>query len=135
MGFREAKMTDSARNAMRPGALVAVDDLARFAEIFSDLADPGVMSLAWPRRTAPTEQEVRRAIGLEPDNEQPTAAKRSAPDGNAEPPQRLEPPQQPERPSRPEQSAEDTDSGWGEHPDPGDDERLYGDRPPHWDSI
>jgi hypothetical protein len=35
----------------------------------------------------------------------------------------------------PEQSAEDTDSGWGERPEPGDDERLYGDRPPHWDSI
>jgi hypothetical protein len=35
----------------------------------------------------------------------------------------------------PQQSAEDTDSAWGERPDPGDDERLYGDRPPHWDSI
>lgn len=35
----------------------------------------------------------------------------------------------------PEQSAEDTDSAWGGRPDPGDDERLYGDRPPHWDSI
>jgi len=35
----------------------------------------------------------------------------------------------------PEQSAEDTDFAWGERPDPYDDERLYGDRPPHWDSI
>ena len=34
----------------------------------------------------------------------------------------------------PEQSTEDTDSGWGERPEPDDDERLYRDRPPHWDS-
>jgi hypothetical protein len=67
-------------------------------------------------------------IGLEPeqDSGQPTPAKQSVSDGNASPP---------ERPERPEQSAEDTDSGWGERPEPGDDERLYGDRPPHWDSI
>jgi hypothetical protein len=130
-------MADSARNAMRPGALVTAENLVRFAEIFSDLADPGVMSSAWPRRTGPTEQEVRRAIGLEPDqeNERPTTAKRPAPDGNAEPPQRPEPTQRPERPSPPEQSTEDTDSGWGERPEPDHDERLYGDRPPHWDSI
>jgi hypothetical protein len=72
------------------------------------------------------------------ENERPTTAKQSAPDGNAEPPHPAKPskpPQQPERPSQPEQSAEDTDSGWGERPDPSDDERLYGDRPPHWDSI
>ena len=60
------------------------------------------------------------------ENEQPTTAKRPVPDGNAEPPR---------RPERPEQSAEDTDSGWGERPEPDHDERLYGDRPPHWDSI
>jgi SAM-dependent methyltransferase len=35
--------------------------------------------------------------------------------------------------SAPEQSAEDTDAGWGEQPEPGDDERLYGERPPHWE--
>lgn len=35
---------------------------------------------------------------------------------------------------RPEQSAEDTDTGWGERPDPDDDERFYRDRPPHWGS-
>jgi hypothetical protein len=63
------------------------------------------------------------------ENERPTTAKRPVPDGNDQPPQR------PDRPDRPEQSAEDTDSGWGERPEPGDDERLYGDRPPHWDSI
>jgi hypothetical protein len=60
------------------------------------------------------------------EDERPTTAERPVPDGNAGPPG---PPQ------RPEQSAEDTDSAWGERPDPGDDERLYGDRPPHWDSI
>jgi hypothetical protein len=63
------------------------------------------------------------------ENERTTIAERPVPDGNADPSRRPEPPQ------RPEQSAEDTDSAWGERLDPGDDERLYGDRPPHWDSI
>lgn len=83
------------------------------------------------------EPEVRRAIGLEPDQEKerPTTAKQSAKDGNASPPEQPNRPEQAEQPGRPEQSAEDTDSGWGERPEPGDDERLYGDRPPHWDSI
>lgn len=35
----------------------------------------------------------------------------------------------------PEQSREDTDAGWGERPEPDDDERFYRDRPPHWDSL
>ena len=34
----------------------------------------------------------------------------------------------------PEQSAEDTDAGWGEAPESGDDDRYYRDRPPHWGS-
>jgi hypothetical protein len=33
----------------------------------------------------------------------------------------------------PEQSPEDTDAAWGEYPR--DDDRLYRDRPPHWDDI
>lgn len=37
-------------------------------------------------------------------------------------------------PVLPEQSREDTDAGWGEYPEP-DDERLYRDRPPHWDDF
>jgi hypothetical protein len=76
-------------------------------------------------------------MGLEPDQEKerPTTAEPPVPDRQARPPQRPEQPERPERPERPEQSAEDTDSGWGERPEPGDDERLYGDRPPHWDSI
>lgn len=34
----------------------------------------------------------------------------------------------------PEQSREDTDAGWGEYPEQADD-RLYRDRPPHWDDF
>jgi hypothetical protein len=38
-------------------------------------------------------------------------------------------------PVMPAQSREDTDTGWGEPAEPDADERLYLDRPPHWDSI
>jgi hypothetical protein len=34
----------------------------------------------------------------------------------------------------PVQSREDTDIAWGEQPEPGETDRLYRDRPPHWDS-
>jgi len=34
-------------------------------------------------------------------------------------------------PAVPLQSREDTDAGWGERPEPDDDERLYRERPPH----
>jgi hypothetical protein len=35
----------------------------------------------------------------------------------------------------PVEGADETDLGWGEHPDPGDeDDRYTRDRPPHWDS-
>ena len=40
----------------------------------------------------------------------------------------------PPEPALPEQSREDTDAGWGEYPDTSDD-RLYRDRPPHWDDF
>jgi Ribbon-helix-helix protein, copG family len=36
-----------AQDAARPGFPVSVQDLARFSEIFGDLADPDVMSRAW----------------------------------------------------------------------------------------
>jgi feruloyl-CoA synthase len=36
-------------------------------------------------------------------------------------------------PVLPERSRDDTDVGWGERPEPDDDERLRADRPPHWD--
>lgn len=34
----------------------------------------------------------------------------------------------------PDQTTDDTDRGWGEHPDDAedDDERLIRDKPPHW---
>jgi hypothetical protein len=34
----------------------------------------------------------------------------------------------------PEQSPEDTDAAWGEYR-PRDEDRLYRDRPPHWDDF
>lgn len=37
-------------------------------------------------------------------------------------------------PVLPEQSREDTDAGWGEYPE-SDRDRLYRDRPPHWDDY
>jgi hypothetical protein len=37
-------------------------------------------------------------------------------------------------PAPPEQSHEDTDAAWGEYPER-DDDRLYRDRPPHWDDA
>jgi len=36
-----------AQDAAAPGTPVHVQDLARFSEVFSDLADPEVMSRAW----------------------------------------------------------------------------------------
>lgn len=36
-----------AQDATAPGSAVSARDLARFAEVFSDLADPDVMSQAW----------------------------------------------------------------------------------------
>ena len=34
---------------------------------------------------------------------------------------------------RPERSDEESGIGWGEAPEPDDDERLRQERPPHWD--
>jgi plasmid stability protein len=36
-----------AQDASAPGSPVSARDLARFAEVFGDLADPDVMSRAW----------------------------------------------------------------------------------------
>jgi hypothetical protein len=41
----------------------------------------------------------------------------------------------PARPARPEKSRDESDVGWGERPEPDDDERFSRDRPPHWDSV
>ena len=43
-------------------------------------------------------------------------------------------PDRDEEPVVPPQSREDTDAGWGEVPEPSDDDRFYRDRPPHWGS-
>jgi hypothetical protein len=36
-------------------------------------------------------------------------------------------------PALPLRSADETDTGWGDPPEPDDEERLRADRPPHWD--
>ena len=36
-----------AQDVAAPGSAVSVQDLARFADVFGDLADPEVMSRAW----------------------------------------------------------------------------------------
>jgi len=40
---------------------------------------------------------------------------------------------QDDMPLLPEQSQDETGVGWGEAPEPDDDERLRSERPPHWD--
>jgi hypothetical protein len=40
-----------------------------------------------------------------------------------------------DRPVLPVKSREDTDVDWGERPGLENDERLYDERPPHWDSV
>jgi hypothetical protein len=40
---------------------------------------------------------------------------------------------QDDKPLLPEQSQDETSVGWGEAPEPDDDERLREERPPHWD--
>lgn len=52
------------------------------------------------------------------------------PDAGPEPPA-VTPADQPLLPSR---SSDETDVGWGERPEPDDDDRLRQDRPPHWDT-
>jgi hypothetical protein len=52
-----------------------------------------------------------------------------------DPPPIVRPPAHDDRGGLPDQSPEDTDANWGERPEPDDDELLYRDRPPHWDSA
>jgi hypothetical protein len=40
-----------------------------------------------------------------------------------------------DKPALPVRSRDDSDVGWGERPEPDDDERLYRERPPHWDTA
>lgn len=55
------------------------------------------------------------------------------PDKEADRPATTRPPAPDDKPVLPAQSREDTDAGWGERPEPDDDERRYGERPPHWE--
>jgi hypothetical protein len=43
------------------------------------------------------------------------------------------PPDPEDKPVLPAHSDEETGIGWGEDPEPDDEERLSRDRPPHWD--
>ncbi|MGH3199430.1 MAG: hypothetical protein ACRDNT_26705 [Streptosporangiaceae bacterium] len=49
-------------------------------------------------------------------------------------PANVGPPEPDDQPVLPARSREDTDAGWGERPEPDDDERLSRERPPHWDA-
>ncbi|HEY1625710.1 MAG TPA: hypothetical protein VGG16_18105 [Streptosporangiaceae bacterium] len=40
-----------------------------------------------------------------------------------------------ERPVLPDRSTDETDVGWGDRPEPDDQDRLRQDRPPHWDDY
>ncbi|HEY3734640.1 MAG TPA: hypothetical protein VGL63_12060 [Streptosporangiaceae bacterium] len=59
-----------------------------------------------------------------PSADRPTAASQSASAGR---------PDRDDQPVMPRRSLDDTDIGWGERPEPDDDERLSRERPPHWD--
>lgn len=43
------------------------------------------------------------------------------------------PPAADDRPVLPLRSTDETDTGWGDPPEPDDEERLRAERPPHWD--
>jgi hypothetical protein len=56
-------------------------------------------------------------------------------DSVPEQPANVRPPAADATPVLPVRSPGDTDVGWSEPPELDDDERLYRDRPPHWDSA
>ena len=74
--------------------------------------------------------------GLRPDGAPRTLARGGRKDvmNTPDQPASAGPPPAGDEPVLPVQSREDTDAGWGEPAEPDDDERLYRDRPPHWDS-
>ena len=57
------------------------------------------------------------------------------PDTAPDPAGRVGPPDSGDKPVLPVRSQDDTDVGWGERPEPDDDERLNRERPPHWGSA
>jgi hypothetical protein len=50
-------------------------------------------------------------------------------------PARARPTDPDDKPVLPVKGQEDTDTGWGEQPEPDDEDRLQRDRPPHWGSA
>ena len=50
-------------------------------------------------------------------------------------PERVPAPAAVGEPVPPEQSREDIDAAWGEYAPDDDNDRLYRDRPPHWDDF
>jgi hypothetical protein len=70
----------------------------------------------------PGPDDVRRMIGLMSPYEAP------------EEPADAGPPDREDQQALPVQSREDTDIAWSEQPEHDEDDRLYRDRPPHWDS-
>jgi hypothetical protein len=54
-------------------------------------------------------------------------------DGTDKPEKRL--PARADKPTLPDRGRDETDVGWGERPEPDDDERLNRDRPPHWSDL
>jgi hypothetical protein len=49
------------------------------------------------------------------------------------PPERPRPPAPDRGPVLPQRGSDETDAGWGERPEPDDDDRLRQERPPHYD--
>lgn len=70
-----------------------------------------------------------------PPNETPSSAASTEQSGRDVRPARPESrPARPADAAGPEKSRDESDVGWGERPEPDDDERFSRDRPPHWDS-
>jgi hypothetical protein len=68
---------------------------------------------------------------MRPDpDDKPVLSAQSEPVLSAQDEQVLSAPSEPVHPAR---SEEETGIGWGEAPEPDDDERLRRERPPHWD--
>ncbi len=87
--------------------------------------------------TSPTEPGRSPADPSGPRGVEPEKCGPVPPDGALAGPL-VSPPAQPpvagSMPAPPEQSREDTDAAWGEYPESARD-RLYRDRPPHWDDF
>jgi hypothetical protein len=78
-----------------------------------------MMAVVPPKQTSPAEPQPAepQAAGSQP-------AGSPAADG---------PPSPDRGPVLPQRSSDETDAGWGERPEPDDDERLRQERPPHYD--